>query len=181
MKNWRTFKKILGIISLVLILPLTTYAVDATNTSCYSATDFGTATINGTYVYFGQYNSEPEFINENSAYLGYTYSAGSSYWKLAFTTSGEPNYYYQPVEGTNLDPQSSAGSWNKNTSGAEPPGTVSLITCPTEGGIIGSSTATTTPATFQEWLFINGLIVFLLTLLVLATLFRPARVNLKHV
>lgn len=164
MRNWVIY-------SLILIsgsFPFFAFATDATSASCYLAVSFGNGNANGTYQYYGDYNSQPEFINENAFYLGYTFSAGDSFWKIAPTTSGEPNYYYNHLTGVDYDP--THGTWNKNTSGTEPAGTLSLITCP---GVesLATSTATSTPNQTQQNLF-NGVLLFFLSTGFVVWLFR---------
>ena len=116
---------------------------------CFTAADFGTTSVNGTYTDTGTTQAgKPVYNNATGGwYVEYSGSGGYE-WAIANNVGNPPTtpyYYTWPNDGSSSIPSDLVvGDWTVRTdNGATAPaGTFTLITCP--GG--GSGTTTTSTA-----------------------------------
>jgi hypothetical protein len=175
MRNFQHTLKII-IVSL-FIFPFFTYA--ATTDQCFDVSGFGSTTANGIYSYEGTTNnSQPVFWNGSTTRPWYLASAGidSGYWVLRTFMSGINADYASPYYNSDSYSSEAYGHTWANQSGFggnTPNGTVSLETCPTEGGGATSTTGTYDGPNFKEWLFVIGIGIFFLSFMAWPHIFRP--------
>jgi hypothetical protein len=161
---------------------------------CYQVSDAGTDIANGIYTDTGTvWKDVPVYENDHSEFLYKMDVFDCRHFYVISPTvhdihaTPDDNLYASYAGGGNCTDYGYTGDpvsapWITDL-GDTPIPTVEQVTCPGPGGGEASSTATTTASiyTFQEWLFVNGVIIFLLVLLVLGIYFRPARVKLKDI
>jgi|WetSurMetagenome_2_1015567.scaffolds.fasta_scaffold78156_3 hypothetical protein len=164
MKKWLFF-------IIFLVIPFNVFGY-----ACLEATDFEVADTNGQYMYGGEYEGLPWYKLSSSRYI---LAEGGTTYELVDNTADPPtlNYTHYCYPGSpHSDPVgeyavcngawSGLGGYVAECAGSPPPGNA-------------TSTATTTPATFQEWLFVNGIIIFILALQTWYIIFRPVKETFK--
>lgn len=161
----------------IIFLPVSAFARDATSADCFDISGAGTSSANGHYIYFEDKNGKPAFQNETSPYyVLYYYGFYDPYYRWAIGADYESSWAYdQRNDAESGDPSSASLGYTVDIAGSSPVPSV-VYACDETGGGTSSSTATSTPYTYYDWLFVNMWIIFLLALIAfgpLVSIFKP--------
>jgi len=162
-----------GLIFLFTLCPLVSFASDVG----YQATGMSDIRIDasGLYCPTGEiYRSEPVYVNQSDAtiFLFFGTDGGNSYWVFGNATSTYSDthwYYYGNASGGTPDDYSSYQEVIIGGGGGVSSGSVVESVCET----VSTTTATSTPPTYLDWITVNMWIIFLLTLIAVSIFISP--------
>jgi len=147
--------KILVFVSVLFLFNV--FFVSKASAADYCAEDFGTSSVNGTYVENGTYDGQPKYeLGSHKLYF-----CGSSVWCIADTVPADPNLYYSN------NSVIISGTWFAQA-GDSPPGTIVSGACATPTPT--PTQATSTIDQVQQNVY-NGYVLFFLTLFITVSIF----------